>query len=72
MRFKYQILVDHLKLEDALLIADSYSKSRYPYTNTMASLTELYGQPHRLALQRINEVNLKSRSMTEGVSACAH
>ncbi|KAE8281783.1 hypothetical protein D5F01_LYC19166 [Larimichthys crocea] len=55
-RFKYQILVDHLKLEDALLIADSYSNSMYPYSNTMASLTELYGQPHKLALQRINEV----------------
>ena len=59
-RFKYQILVDHLKLEDALLIADSYCNSRYPYTNTMASLTELYGQPHRLALQRINEVLAES------------
>ena len=54
--FKYQILVDHLKLEDALLIADSYSNSNYPYTRTMAALTELYGQPHKLALQRITEV----------------
>src|SRR4029434_1887408 len=49
-----------LKLEDALLIADSYCNSRYPYTNTMASLTELYGQPHRLALQRINTVLAES------------
>lgn len=55
-RFKYQILVDHLKLEDALLIADSYSNSPTPYSKTMASLTEMYGQPHKLALQRINEV----------------
>lgn len=29
-RFKYQILVDHLKLEEALLIADSYCNSLYP------------------------------------------
>lgn len=55
-RFKYQILLDHLKLEDALLIADSYSNSERPYTRTMAALTELYGQPHKLALQRITEV----------------
>ncbi|CAI5670381.1 unnamed protein product [Oreochromis niloticus] len=55
-RFKYQILVDHLKLEDALLIADSYSNSRYPYSQTMSSLIELYGQPHKLALQRITDV----------------
>ncbi len=27
-RFKFQILTDHLKLEEALLIADSYSNSR--------------------------------------------
>ncbi|KAI3371288.1 hypothetical protein L3Q82_023902 [Scortum barcoo] len=55
-RFKFQILVDHLKLEDALLIADSYSSNRYPYSQTMAFLTELYGQPHELALERITEV----------------
>lgn len=55
-RFKYQILVDHLKQENALLIADSYVNSRYPYTNTMRSLTALYGQPHQLALQRIAEL----------------
>ena len=30
-RFKYQVLVDHLNLEEALLIADSYSNSRNPY-----------------------------------------
>ncbi|KAK7939923.1 hypothetical protein WMY93_003249 [Mugilogobius chulae] len=54
--FKYQILVDHLKLEDALLIADSYSNSPTPYSKTMASLIEMYGQPHKLALQRITEV----------------
>nr|XP_055027021.1 uncharacterized protein LOC129416681 [Misgurnus anguillicaudatus] len=55
-RFKFQILVDHLKHENALLIADSYVNSRYPYTSTMRSLTALYGQPHQLALQRIAEL----------------
>lgn len=55
-RFKYQILMDHLKFEEALLIADSYSNSLYPYSDTMASLIQHYGQPHQLALQRIAEL----------------
>lgn len=55
-RFKYQVLCDHLKFEEALLIADSYSNSPYPYTDTMASLIKHYGQPHQLSLQRIAEL----------------
>ncbi len=55
-QFKYQILLEHLKCEEALLIADSYSNSRYPYTQTMQSLTEHYGQPHQLALQKIADL----------------
>lgn len=55
-RFKFQILLDQLKLEEALLIADSYSNSRHPYSATMEALTELYGQPHQLALQRISKL----------------
>lgn len=55
-RFKYQVLIDHLKFEEALLIADSYSNSRYPYRDTMASLTSHYGRPHQLALQRIADL----------------
>ncbi|XP_026105544.1 uncharacterized protein LOC113077350 [Carassius auratus] len=55
-RFKFQILTDHLKLEEALLVADSYSNSRFPFTNTMKALDKMYGQPHQLALQRIAEL----------------
>ncbi len=55
-QFKYQILTDHLKLEEALLVADSYSNSRFPFTNTMKALNKMYGQPHHLALQRIAEL----------------
>jgi hypothetical protein len=55
-QFKYQILIEHLKFEEALLIADSNSNSRYPYTHTMQSLTEHYGQPHQLALQKIADL----------------
>nr|XP_013768807.1 PREDICTED: uncharacterized protein LOC106456350 [Pundamilia nyererei] len=55
-QFKFQILVDHLKLEEALLIADSYSHSRHTYTNTMDALNQEYGQQHQLALQRIADL----------------
>jgi len=54
--FKYQVLCDHLKFEEALLIADSYSNSLFPYSDTMVSLTKHYGQPHQLSLQRIAEL----------------
>jgi len=54
--FKYQILVDHVKLEEACLIADSFINSPQPYTDTMAALTEKYGQPHHVALKRIAAV----------------
>ncbi len=54
--FKFQILLDHLKLEDALLVADSYSHSRTPFSDTMRALTDMYGQPHQLALQRITNL----------------
>lgn len=54
--FSYQILLDHLKLEEARLIADSFLNSPYPFSDTMAALNERYGQPHRLALQKIAQV----------------
>uniref|UniRef100_A0AAV2MMI3 Uncharacterized protein n=1 Tax=Knipowitschia caucasica TaxID=637954 RepID=A0AAV2MMI3_KNICA len=54
--FKFQILTDHLKCEEALLIADSYSNSPYPFTDTMRALNEMYGQPQQLALKRISNL----------------
>lgn len=56
--FKYQILVDHLKLEEARLVADSYlnSDSATPYSDTMTALNEKFGQPHQIALKRISSV----------------
>jgi len=55
-RFKYQVLCDQLRFEEALLIADSYTNSLRPYTDTMTSLIKQYGQPHHLSLQRIAEL----------------
>lgn len=54
--FKFQILTDHLKCEEALLIADSYSNSPLPFTDTIRALTEMYGQPQQLALKRISDL----------------
>lgn len=50
--FKYQILVDHLKLEEAKLIADSYLNFATPYSHTMEALCEKFGQPHQMALNK--------------------
>ncbi len=54
--FKYQILVDHLKLEEAKMIADANLNSPTPFTDTMLALCDQYGQPHQLALRRIASV----------------
>lgn len=54
--FKYQILVDHLRLEEAKLIADAYLNSPTPYTDTMRALYDRFGQPHQLALKKIASV----------------
>ncbi|KAJ8409959.1 hypothetical protein AAFF_G00210000 [Aldrovandia affinis] len=55
-QFKFQILTDYLKHEEASLVADSYCNSRQPYTDTMLALTKMYGQPHKLAVQCITEL----------------
>ncbi|XP_053710099.1 uncharacterized protein LOC128752671 [Synchiropus splendidus] len=54
--FKYQVLVDHLKFDEAKLIADAYLNSPTPYTHTMMALHDKFGQPHHLALRKIASV----------------
>ncbi|XP_055015378.1 uncharacterized protein LOC129410669 [Boleophthalmus pectinirostris] len=54
--FKYQVLLDHLHLEEAKLIADAYLHSPTPFTDTMNALNDKLGQPHQLALRRIAAV----------------
>ncbi|CAI5686046.1 unnamed protein product [Oreochromis niloticus] len=51
--FKYQVLVDHLHLEEARLIADAYLNSTTPFTDTMEALNDKFGQPHQTVLRRI-------------------
>lgn len=41
--FRYQVLIDHLKLEEACLIADSYLNLPTPYSDTMSALDEKFG-----------------------------
>lgn len=65
--FKYQILVDHLKYEEALLIADSYTNSLQHHTGTMNSLNEHYGQPHQLVLRTIADL-MEAPSITHDTS----
>lgn len=48
--------MDHLRLDEARLVADSYLNSPFPYSDTMAALTERFGQPYKLALRRIAKV----------------
>lgn len=66
--FKYQVLVDHLKFEEAKLVADSFLNSPRPYTNTMSALNEKYGQPHQIALRKIASV-LDSPDVRRGDTA---
>lgn len=51
--FKYQVLVDHLQLEEARLIADAYLNSATPFTDTMEALNDKFGQPHQIVLRCI-------------------
>lgn len=48
--------MDRLKLEEARLIADAYLNSLTPHTDTMAALSEKFGQPRQLALKKITQV----------------
>ncbi len=63
--FKYQILVDHLKFEEARMIADAYLNSPTPFTDMMAVLHDKFDQPHQLALRKIASV-LESPDIKQG------
>lgn len=54
--FKYQVLVDHLQLEGARLIADTYLNSPTPFSDMMVALNDKFGQPHQIALRHIAAV----------------
>lgn len=52
-RFKFQILTNHLRCEEALLAANSFISSMQPYSAAMKELTRMYGQPDRILTQQV-------------------
>ncbi|XP_043969674.1 uncharacterized protein LOC122829297 [Gambusia affinis] len=46
--YKYQVLLDLLKLPNAYQVAKRYVNDRTPYTSTMHALEQRYGQPRQL------------------------
>ncbi|GAA6078800.1 uncharacterized protein LOC114462525 [Tachysurus ichikawai] len=46
--YKYQVLLDHLKLPAAFQIAKRYMYDPMPYTRAMQALKQRYGQPRQL------------------------
>lgn len=52
-QYKYHILLDHLKLEAARLLALAYAHHSQPYTTALKALQKRYGQPHQLVLREI-------------------
>ncbi|KAK7881024.1 hypothetical protein WMY93_030613 [Mugilogobius chulae] len=51
--YKYRVLMDHLVLEEARLIAQSCRHYAQPYTAAIEALQRQYGQPHQLAQSEI-------------------
>ena len=52
-KYKYHVLLEHLKLPEAQMIAQSCRHHAEPYTATMQALQLQYGQPHQLAQSEI-------------------
>lgn len=52
-KYKYHVLLEHLKLPEAQMIGQSCRHHPYPYSATMMALQLQYGQPHQLAQSKI-------------------
>jgi len=65
--FRYQILLDHLKFEEARLVANAYLNSPTPYSDTMAALTDKFGQPQ--STKENSHSNGCSRHSTWGLAS---
>ncbi|XP_049330100.1 uncharacterized protein LOC111189521 [Astyanax mexicanus] len=51
--YKYRVLIEHLILDEARMIAQSCRHYAQPYTTAMQALQRQYGQPHQLAQSEI-------------------
>ncbi|XP_014876949.1 uncharacterized protein LOC106939156 [Poecilia latipinna] len=52
-KYKYHVLLEHLKLPEAQMIGQSCRHDPFPYSATMHALQLQYGQPHQLAQAEI-------------------
>ncbi|XP_028301819.1 uncharacterized protein LOC114462917 [Gouania willdenowi] len=52
-KYKYHVLLEHLKLPEAQMIGQSCRHAPFPYTAAMQALQLQYGQPHQLAQSEI-------------------
>jgi len=54
--FKYHVLLDHLKVDQAKRLALAFSYASDPYTKAIKALDERYGQPMQLALKELRNI----------------
>ncbi|ROI24867.1 hypothetical protein DPX16_21219 [Anabarilius grahami] len=55
-QYKYHILLDHLKVDQARRLALAYVYTPDPYTQAIQALDEHYGQPRQLALKELQAI----------------
>lgn len=57
-KYKYHVLLEHLKLPEAQMIGQSCRHDPFPYTAAMQALQLQYGQPHQLAHSQLSSLHL--------------
>ncbi|XP_039516235.1 uncharacterized protein LOC120470711 [Pimephales promelas] len=55
-QFKYQVLLDHLKLPSAHKLAQAYMHDPKPYTSALQALQDKYGQPRQLVQSELGTI----------------
>lgn len=55
-QYKFQVLMDHLRLPTAYKLAKSYMHASTPYTSALAALKAKYGQPRQLVQSEIASI----------------
>ncbi|KAL4008256.1 hypothetical protein ACER0C_002108 [Sarotherodon galilaeus] len=55
-QFKYQILLEQLKLPSAYKLAQAYMHDPLPYTTTLQTLQDKYGQPRQLVQSELGSI----------------
>lgn len=55
-QFKYQILLDHLKLPSAYKLAQAYMHDPRPYPSALRALQDKYGQPRQLVQSELGAI----------------